>query len=72
MFDVGVTYSRSHSLLQEYFVNILRPHANGRPVYILGESFGALLAIALAPKCKYVLLSASHSMLRARFKYLVT
>lgn len=37
---------------QDYLTHTVRPFANDRPVYLLGESFGGLLALAVAKKCQ--------------------
>ncbi|GMH38048.1 hypothetical protein BSKO_05932 [Bryopsis sp. KO-2023] len=39
-------------IVKEYLKNSLHPRAEGRPVYLLGESFGGLLALVVAAECK--------------------
>lgn len=39
-------------LVKDYIVNSLHPRADGRPVYLMGESFGSLLALVVAKECK--------------------
>ncbi|GMH38045.1 hypothetical protein BSKO_05929 [Bryopsis sp. KO-2023] len=39
-------------IVKEYLKNSLHPRAEGRPLYLLGESFGGLLALVVAAECK--------------------
>ncbi|GMH32734.1 hypothetical protein BSKO_00568 [Bryopsis sp. KO-2023] len=42
-------------IIQEFIETDVRPRSNGRPVYLLGESFGGLLAVAVADRCKDII-----------------